>query len=164
MLIVALLDTNVWVSAFLKPTGPPGRVVSRWLDAEFDVVTSFPQLGEIAEVLQRPRLTKHFRYPQEDVETFLRLIVARATVVRISGHLRACRDPDDNDILEAAIRGNSRYLVTRDDDLKRDLDLVVNARGHGVRVVSVRQFLQILSRHRRRRPRPETSPPRSSRS
>ncbi len=54
MPIVALLDTKVWVSAFLKPTGPPGRVVSRWLQAEFDVVTSLPQLTELAEVLRRP--------------------------------------------------------------------------------------------------------------
>jgi len=28
--LVALLDTNVWISAFLKPTGPPGQVVTRW--------------------------------------------------------------------------------------------------------------------------------------
>lgn len=152
MLIVALLDTNVWVSAFLKPAGPPGRVVSRWLKAEFEVITSLPQLTEIAEVLRRPRLTRRFEYPQAEVEAFLRLIAARATVAQISGDLRACRDPDDDAILETAIRGNSRYLVTRDDDLKRDLDLVVTARGHGVRVISVRQFLQVLARRRRRRP------------
>jgi hypothetical protein len=155
VLIVALLDTNVWVSAFLKPAGPPGRVLARWLQADFEVIISLPQLTEIAEVLRRPRLTRRFGYPQEEVEAFLRLIVARATVAPISGDLRACRDPDDDEILEAAIRGNSRYLVTRDDDLKRDLDLIVAARHHGVRVVSIRQFLRILSRHGRRRPRPE---------
>jgi putative PIN family toxin of toxin-antitoxin system len=156
--IVALLDTNVWVSAFLKPTGPPGRLVSRWMGGEFETITSLPQLTETADVLRRPRLTRRFGYPQEEVEAFLRLIVARATVVPISGELVICRDPDDNEILEAAIRGKSRYLVTRDDDLKRDLDLIVVARRHGVRVVSVRQFLRILSRHGRRRRRPESRP------
>lgn len=161
MLIVALLDTNVWVSAFLKPTGPPGRVVSRWLQAEFEAITSLPQLTELAEVLRRPRLTRRFGYPGEEVEAFLRLIVARATVVSISGDLRACRDPDDDEILEAAILGNSRYLVTRDDDLKRDLNPIVAARRHGVRVVSVRQFLFILLRHGQR---PENRPPVPSRS
>ena len=164
MLIVALLDTNVWVSAFLKPTGPPGRVVSRWLQAEFETITSLPQLTEIAEVLRRPRLTRRFGCLQEEAEAFLRLIVARATVAPTSGDLRACRDPDDDEILEAATRSNSRYLVTRDDDLKRDLDLIVAARRHGVRVVSVRQFLRILSRHGRRSPRPESRPSGPSRS
>ena len=100
MPIVALLDTNVWVSAFVKPTGPPGRVVARWLRADFEVITSLPQLTEIAEVLRRPRLTRRFGYPQEEAEAFLRLIVARATVSPISGGLQACRDPDDDEILE----------------------------------------------------------------
>jgi len=49
--LVALLDTNVWVSAFLKPTGPPGQIVAAWRREEFSVVTSLSQLGEIAEVL-----------------------------------------------------------------------------------------------------------------
>ena len=63
-----------------------------------------------------------------------------------SGELKLCRDPDDDEILEAAIVGKSQYLVTRDDDLKRDLDLIKIARRNRVRVVSVRQFLRRLSR------------------
>jgi len=143
--LVALLDTNVWVSAFLKPNGPPGQVVAAWGHDEFSVVTSLLQLGEIAEVLTRPRLVRRFRYPRRDAETFVRLIAARATVVQISGELKICRDPDDDEILETAILGKSQYLVTRDDDLKRDLDLVKMARRNGVRVVSVRQFLRQFS-------------------
>ena len=128
MPLVALLDTNVWVSAFLKPTGPPGQVVASWRRRDFSTVTSLPQLAEIAEVLDRPRLTRRFKYPRRDAEAFVQLIAARATIVQISGNLQVCRDPDDNEILEAAIRGKSRYLVTRDDDLKRDLVLIEVAR------------------------------------
>lgn len=146
MPLVALLDTNVWVSAFLKPTGPPGQVITRWRRDDFSVVTSFSQLAEIAEVLSRPRLTLRFKYPPEEVETFVRLIAARANVIEISGDLKICRDPDDDEILEAAILGQSQYLVTRDDDLKRDLDLIKALRQRQVRVVSVRQFLRRLSR------------------
>jgi hypothetical protein len=40
----------------------------------------------------------------------------------------------------------------------------VVARRHGVRVISVRQFLRILSRLGRRRPRPESRPSGLSRS
>jgi putative PIN family toxin of toxin-antitoxin system len=144
--LVALLDTNVWVSAFLKPTGPPGQVITRWRRDDFSVVTSLSQLAEIAEVLSRPRLTLRFKYPPEEVETFVRLIAARASVIQISGDLKICRDPDDNEILEAAILGQSQYLVTRDDDLKRDLDLIKALRRRRVRVISVRQFLRRLAR------------------
>jgi len=79
---------------------------------------------------------------------FARLIAARATIVQTSGELKICRDPDDDEILEAVIVGKARYLVTRDDDLKRDLDLIKMARKSGVGVVSVRQFLRRLSRLR----------------
>lgn len=150
MALVALLDSNVWISAFLKPTGPPGQVVAGWLRGEFDVITALPQLTEIAQVLGRPRLTRQFAYPRQEIERFIRLIAARANIVTISGDLRACRDPDDDEILEAAISGKARYLVTRDDDLKRDLNLIMVARSRRVRVVSVRQLLSHLSRLGRR--------------
>jgi putative PIN family toxin of toxin-antitoxin system len=143
---VALLDTNVWVSALLKPTGPPGQVVERWRQGDFNVITSLSQLSEILEVLNRPRLAERFRYSPREAEMLVRLIAARANIVETSGDLKICRDPDDDEILEAAISGKATYLVTRDDDLKRDLDLIKMARRHRVRVVSVRQFLRLLSR------------------
>lgn len=149
MPLVALLDTNVWVSAFLKPTGPPGQVIAKWRRDDFRVVTSLSQLSEIAEVLSRPRLILRFKYSAGEIETFVRLIAARASIVQTSGDLKICRDPDDNEILEAAILGQSQYLVTRDDDLKRDLDLIKALRRHRVRVVSVRQFLRRLSRRKK---------------
>ena len=145
MPLVALVDTNVWISAFLKPDGPPGEIIAAWARDEFSVVTSLSQLNEIAEVLTRPRLIRRFRYSHRDAVRFVRLIAARATVVQITRDLKICRDPDDDEILEAAIIGKSQYLVTRDDDLKRDLDLIKMARQNRVRVVSVRQFLRRLS-------------------
>lgn len=150
MPLVALLDTNVWVSAFLKPNGPPGQVITAWADDEFSVVTSLLQLSEITDVLGRPRLIRRFRYSQRDAEVFVRLIAARATVVQTSGELQICRDPDDDRIVEAAIGGQAQYLVTRDDDLKRDLDLIKMVRRSRVRVVSVRQFLRRLAREAKR--------------
>jgi predicted nucleic acid-binding protein len=44
--------------------------------------------------------------------------------VVLQGDTKGCRDLRDNMFLEAAVRGNARYLVSRDDDLKRDLELV----------------------------------------
>jgi predicted nucleic acid-binding protein len=35
---VALLDTNVWVSALLNPEGAPARVVDAWREGAIDVV------------------------------------------------------------------------------------------------------------------------------
>jgi putative PIN family toxin of toxin-antitoxin system len=104
------------------------------------------QLAEISEVLDRPRLRKRFKHSSGDIELFVQLIAARASVAETFGNMKICRDPDDDEILEAAMVGKAEYLVTRDDDLKRDLDLIKLARRHGVRVISVRQFLRRLAR------------------
>lgn len=48
-------------------------------------------------------------------------------------------------VLETAILGKAEYLVTRDDDLKRDLELVQKMAEWGIQVVSVQQFLKRLS-------------------
>ena len=150
MPLAALLDTNVWVSAFLKPNGPPGQVVAAWGDDEFSAVTSLSQLSEIAEVLSRPRLVLRFRYPRRDAEAFVRLIGARATVVQTLGELQICRDPDDERIVEAAIGGKANTWLPETMIFKRDLDLVKLARRNRIRVVSVRQFLRRLARQAKR--------------
>ena len=65
--------------------------------------------------------------------------------VVLQGDTEGCRDPRDNMFLEAAVRGNARYLVSRDDDLERDFELVAQMESRGIQVVSVQQFLDILS-------------------
>ena len=64
--------------------------------------------------------------------------------VDLQGDTHWCRDPRDNMLLETALRGNARCLVTRDDDLKRDSELIAQMESRGVQVVSVQQFLDIL--------------------
>lgn len=120
--------------------------MTAWRGDKFSAVTSPSQLVELAEVLTRPRLMRRFKYSLGEADSLIRLIAARATVVETTGSIKICRDPDDDEILEAAILGKVQYLVTRDDDLKRDLDLIKMARDNRVRVVSVRQFLRRLSR------------------
>jgi putative PIN family toxin of toxin-antitoxin system len=141
---VALLDTNVWVSALLNKDGLPARVVQAWRNDTIEVVTALPILEEIGDVLQRPRIKKKYRIEDEEIAQYLRLIAARATVVPVAGKMKLCRDPDDDVQLEAAIAGAARYLVTRDDDIKRDLGLMREMKRHGIQVLSVSRFLAAL--------------------
>ncbi|MFI5395673.1 MAG: putative toxin-antitoxin system toxin component, PIN family [Candidatus Binatia bacterium] len=138
---VVLLDTNVWVSAFLNKQGPPARLVEAWLNREIDVVIALSILEEIGDVLRRPRIKRKYQVLEEDVVQYLRLIAAGVAVVPVAGTMRLCRDPDDDVVLETAIAGGAKYLVTRDDDLKRDLDLIRQMKEHGVQVMSVSRFL-----------------------
>lgn len=62
-----LVDTNVWISAFLAPDGHCGRLVHRLIGAAAaDVVTSAPLVEELANVLERPRLIRRYGFTTED--------------------------------------------------------------------------------------------------
>ena len=50
----------------------------------------------------------------------------------------------DNMILETALSGQVKYLVTRDDDIKRDLNLVQTMGKHGIEIITVSRFLEML--------------------
>jgi putative PIN family toxin of toxin-antitoxin system len=141
---VVLLDTNVWVSAFINPHGFRARLKDAWMAGQFNVVASIPLLEEIADVLTRPRIQTKYGLSTEEIEQFLRLLQERAIHVIPAGDLHLCRDPDDDLILETAILGRARYAVSRDDDLKGDSDLMAQMRSRGVEVLSVQRFLERL--------------------
>ena len=141
---VVLLDTNIWVSAFISPHGFPARLVDAWISSEFDVVVSAPLLEEIADVLARPRLQNKYRYTAKEIEQLLRLLYRRAMYVVPEGNLHLCRDPDDDLVLETAILGGAQYVVSRDDDLKGDSELIAQMRARGIEILSVQHFLDRL--------------------
>jgi putative PIN family toxin of toxin-antitoxin system len=141
---VVLVDTNVWVSALINPTGFPAQVQRAWLDGKFQVVISLPLLEELSEVLTRPRIIRKYPIQATDVEEFLQLLIRHSQIVVPTGSVHECRDPDDDLILETAILGQAQYAVSRDDDIKRDLDLIKHLQAHGITVLSVQQFLTKL--------------------
>ncbi len=144
MSAIVLVDTNVWVSAFINPAGFPARLHRAWLDKRFQVVVSLPLLDELSDVLTRPRITHKYPIQSADVEEFLQLLIQRSQIIVPTGLVRECRDPDDDLILETAMLGQAQYAVSRDDDIKRDLDLIKHLQAHGVAVLSVQQFLNKL--------------------
>jgi putative PIN family toxin of toxin-antitoxin system len=144
MPIIAVLDTNIWVSAFLNPLGFPARLVKAGRDGHFTIVSSLPLLDELQGVLMRPRIMKIRQYTQTEFETCVANVGAVVQLVPVSGELRLCRDHDDDIVLETALRGNATYVVSRDEDLTRDLDLTDRLRERGVKTVTVQRFMDEL--------------------
>ena len=141
---VVLVDTNVWVSSFINPSGSPARLVQAWRDGRYHVVVSLPLLEELSDVLTRPRITRKYPIVAADVEEFLQLLIQRSPMVVPTGAVRECRDPDDDLILETALLGQAQFAVTRDDDIKGDHDLVEHLESHGITVLTVQHFLDRL--------------------
>lgn len=144
MSVVVVIDTNVWVSAFLNPEGFPARLIQAGKTGGFSIVSSLPLLDELQEVLLRPRIMKIRSSTEIDVETFMASSAAVVQLVPVSGELRLCRDPDDDVILETAIQGNAIYVVSRDEDLTRDLDLIDHLRERGIETITVQRLIDRL--------------------
>jgi putative PIN family toxin of toxin-antitoxin system len=142
-LLWVVVDTSVWVSAILTPSGPPGRIVRAFRDGRIQVVMSEYLFAELAEVLERPRI-KRRHTDRDDASMLLALLRSRARTVLTTGTIRAYRDAKDDLIVETAISGGARYLVSRDEDLTRDPALVSALREHGVDVLTVAHFLELL--------------------
>lgn len=120
----------------------------------FVPILSEALVEELLDVLSRPRLVRKYRLAAIDIAEFAALLDERALKVEPRGKLRLCRDRADDVVLETALLGKAQYAVSRDDDLKRDLELMRHMQEQGVTVVSVSQFLAVL----------DTTSPRSGRS
>lgn len=139
-----LLDTNVWVSAFLNPDGPCGRLVRRLSGPPHSIVANAEIAAELADVLLRQRLTRKYGYSDGEVREYVRLWWTLVQSVSAAPRVFGCRDPEDDMICAAAVAGIADYLVTRDDDIKRDPLLAGALKREGVTVVSVAEMSRIL--------------------
>lgn len=142
MAIRVVIDTNVWVSSLLNPTGYPAQLRRKWEEGKFKLVISDPLMDEFIDVLNRPRIRDKYGIKQDTILELFLLIAQRADHVSVSGGISVCRDEDDNLMIETAIKGEAAYLVTRDDDVKTDANVVSFLKGHHITVLSVSEFLK----------------------
>jgi len=105
-----VLDTNVLVSAALKPDGLPRTVVLLAITKPARLYVSAAILSEYRDVLSRPELQirKGLRLQ------LLQLIRTRSYLVIPSGPLHITSDPADNVFLECADAARADYLVSCD--------------------------------------------------
>lgn len=140
----AVVDTNVWISAVLNPTGAPAAVRLALQRQQFTLVTSEPLLTEVALVLARPRFAQRYGVTPADIADLVALLRERAEVVPVTGAVHLCRDPDDDVVIETALNGRADAVVSRDDDLKAASDVAAILSERGIAVLTVRRFLAAL--------------------
>jgi uncharacterized protein len=141
----ALLDTNIWISAFINPSGQPAHLLYLFFQGHYQMIASQALLDEITNVLIRPRIRRNLRIPDSQIAIFLSHLQKEALMVNPTGHVHLCRDPKDDILLETAILGSADFIVSRDDDMKRDLTLITRLREYGVEAVSISHFIDILT-------------------
>jgi putative PIN family toxin of toxin-antitoxin system len=137
--IRAVLDANVYVSAAVRPGGPPRQIIERFLrGGAFEIVMSQAIVEAVLRALNYPKVRKYIR-PGLDPELWFEDIVVLSHLVAAEQELvGASKDPDDDKYIAAAIEGRARFVVAGHSDL---LDL---KEYEGIRIVSPRVFLDLL--------------------
>jgi putative PIN family toxin of toxin-antitoxin system len=100
-----VLDTNVIVSAALKPAGLERAVVVESFSPPAQTFVSDDMLWEYSRILSKPKL----RITTARAAKLLSIIRARGHSIRPREHLSVCTDPDDNMFLRLR-RGRSGRL------------------------------------------------------
>lgn len=135
-----VLDTNVLVSAALKPEGLQRTAFLLSITPPARLFVTEPILAEYSEVLARREL----RIRRGVRLQLLQLIKNRSRLVSPQRRLEVTRDPDDNIFLECADASRADYLISG--NLK-------HFPGHWkqTKVVTTREFVEIAAPHLLRR-------------
>ncbi|MBP6825069.1 MAG: putative toxin-antitoxin system toxin component, PIN family [Saprospiraceae bacterium] len=127
-----VLDTNIFISAFVF-RGKAAAVFDHCALRE-ELFVSQWILDELAQ-----KLRSKFNIKEGDVLEMLSLITEKSSLVQPHTPLpSACRDVDDNNILQLAESVQADFLITG------DKDLLVLGTFSGTRIVTPAQFLDTL--------------------
>lgn len=128
----AVLDSTVYVSAVAKGGSGALNTLEAWNAAKFQLLLSEPIIEETARVLTQQDA------PTVSIDKLTASLRQSAEWVVGAESITACRDPDDNKVLEAAVAGNADYIVTDDKDLRTLTPF------RGIEIVTVRRFQRKL--------------------
>jgi uncharacterized protein len=131
-----VIDTNVLVSAAIKPAGLQRTVLLLAPAKPARLYVSAPILEEYRDVLARPelRIRKGLR------SQLLQLIRNCSHLVAPARRLEITRDPDDNIFLECADAARADYLVTGNQQHFPKF-------WKTTKVITAREFISLIALH-----------------
>lgn len=128
-----VFDTNVLVSALLFENSVPAQAFFLALN-NGEVLISTALISELHEVIYRPKFDKYITNAQR--EDFMLSLVETCELIDITENIDVCRDPKDSIILELAVSGKAKVIVTGDSDL-----LVLNP-FRKIDILEVKTFIE----------------------
>jgi uncharacterized protein len=135
----AVLDVGVIVSGVLTARGPPGQLLDRWRNGEFDLLISPALLAELERVLTYDKIRS--RVSPEDAEEVVAELRRHAVVVDDASEVESglTRDPGDDYLVALARSAGADVLVSGDAH-------ITGVAGVEPPVLSPRELLEILER------------------
>lgn len=132
-----VVDTNVLISAALRPQGSPRAVIDSIRSVNGVLIFSDETFSELQSRFNRPKFDRYVSWDMRRV--WLSQLEAVSEWVSITGVRLGCRDPDDEKLLETALIGDASCLVTGDHDL-----LTMPRELQRVPILTPSAFLELL--------------------
>ncbi len=126
-----VFDTNIYISAIVQPGSSADRAIQRILGGRDRLLISKPILDEVLTTLARK-----FSRDADALSRTALLLTELAELVQPKERVRVFDDDPDNRVLECAIAGQARAIVTGDKAM-----LAVEM-SHGVRILSLSAYLR----------------------
>jgi putative PIN family toxin of toxin-antitoxin system len=143
-IIRVVIDINLLVRGTLSPTGGSALLIQALKHRLFLPITSRQHLQELYRVLGYPRLLRRYRITRRQRQRLVAQLYTRSIWVEPVDHLTLCRDPKDNYLLEMALLGRATHIVSEDDDLHNDPDIVDFLNQRGICLARLGEFLVTL--------------------
>jgi putative PIN family toxin of toxin-antitoxin system len=133
-----VIDTNVLVAALRSRNGASYLLVEEWRRGNVEAVATVALFLEYEAVLKRPENRRPAGVSEAEIDILLddltRICVEVESRVKWRPQLR---DADDEIVLDAALNGSARAIVTYNQS-----DFVPAARNFGIDVISPIQLLR----------------------
>lgn len=108
-----VVDTSVFISALIGPSGPSREIVRRSLQGQLLPLMGTVLYCEYESVIQRDSVLAQCPLTQGEVLSLTEAFMSVCEWVNIFYLWRPnLRDEDDNHLIELAIAGNAEFLVT----------------------------------------------------
>jgi putative PIN family toxin of toxin-antitoxin system len=129
-----VLDSNVYVSAFVLPGGAVSQLMAALLRGQAEPLISRPIMAEVLGVLGRK-----FAADREQLARTALFLSGFAEQVVSRERLHVLSDEPDNRILECAVTGHARWIVTG------DRQMLKLGRYEGIQIVTVRAMHEYVA-------------------
>jgi putative PIN family toxin of toxin-antitoxin system len=125
-----VFDSNIYISAFVTPSGQAGQALLKILDGTDILLISKPILDEVLATL-----AGKFSRDAEALSRTAFLLDELADIVKPDHRLDVLDDEPDNRVLECAEAGQADCIVTGDKAMLR------LKQYEGIRLISLREYL-----------------------
>ncbi|NCN82745.1 MAG: putative toxin-antitoxin system toxin component, PIN family [Candidatus Pacebacteria bacterium] len=139
---LVIIDTNVFISGLIVPSGHPYKIIQLWQKSRIELALSDELLNEIINVLNRKKIKTRYHLTNTSVHKLIELLQQRGKKIVLKSNELRVRDPKDQFLLDLALSAKADFLISGDRDL---LVLASEPSLKKLRIISPKAFLETVA-------------------